>query len=157
MIDSDDIERMLDSLREYPQRLRDIIVDRDDATLCRAAADGGWGAVEIFCHLRDAEELFIGRVERILNEDEPYMPAVDETLWPIEREYDKQNPRVALDQFAEQRARFVSILSGLDSAQWQRRGHHAELGDQTVLWYARHALEHDAAHEQQLKLLLRHP
>lgn len=157
MIDADDIEQMLDSLRDYPQRLRDMILDRDDETLTRAAVDGGWGAVEIFCHLRDAEELFVERVNRILTEDEPFLPAVDESLWPIEREYDQQQPREALEQFARLRARFVDLLADLDASGWQRRGHHAEDGDQTVLWYARHSIEHDAEHEQQLKTLLRHP
>jgi hypothetical protein len=150
MIDSDDIDQLLDRLREFPQRLRDLIADREDAELSRAAAGGGWGPVEIFCHLRDLEELFIERVERILREDEPYLPAVDETLWPIEREYHAQNPRIALEQFTENRARFTAILSNLNSAEWHRRGHHAELGVQTILWYARHAADHDAMHEQHL-------
>lgn len=150
MIDQDGIDDLIDRLREYPQRLRDVVADRPDTELSRAAAGGGWGPVEIFCHLRDLEELFIERVERIINEEEPYMPAVDETLWPIEREYHAQHPRIALEQFAENRARFTAILSRLDAADWQRRGHHAELGDQTVLWYAQHAAEHDAIHEQHL-------
>lgn len=154
VIDFDDIEQMLDTLRDCPQRLRDAIADCDDATLKRAAADGGWGPVEIFCHLRDIEELFVERVTRMLNEDEPFMPAVDETLWPIERAYDEQEPRVALEEFAEKRATFVSLLSNLDASTWQRRGHHAELGDQTVLWYAQHAAEHDAEHERHLATVL---
>lgn len=154
MIDSDDIEQMLDSLQEYPQRLRDIISACDDTMLSRAAADGGWGAVEIFCHLRDIEELIVERVNRILTEDEPFMPSVDETLWPIEREYDSQPPREALAQFASYRSTFVEMLRDLDSAQWHRRGHHADLGDQTVLWYAQRAHEHDAEHLLQLQALL---
>lgn len=156
MIDSDDIEQMLDRLQEFPQRLADIIRDYDHETLTRAAADGGWGAVEVFCHLRDIEALSVERVERILTEDEPFIQAVDETLWPIEREYDQQQPRIALEQFAELRARFVGMLARLDASQWHRRGYHSEHGEQTVLWYAQHAMEHDAEHERQLVDLLQH-
>jgi hypothetical protein len=154
MMDAGDIDALIDRLREYPQRLRDIITDHSDAELSRAAPGGGWGPVEIFCHLRDLEELFIERVERILHEDEPYIHAVDETLWPIEREYHAQQPRIALEQFAEQRARFTAILSRLDAPDWQRRGHHADFGEQTILWYAQHAAEHDAIHEQHLRDVL---
>jgi len=156
MIDADDIDNLLDTLRATPNRLRDIITGRGDAELTRAAVGGGWGPVEVFCHLRDLEELIIERVGRILTEDDPYMAAVDETLWPIEREYSHQNPWVALEQFAENRARFTAMLSELSSDQWHRRGHHEELGEQSVLWYARHAAEHDAMHEQQLRELLEH-
>ena len=154
MIDQDDIDLLLDRLREFPDRLRALTADVDDDDLSRAAAGGGWGPVEVFCHLRDIEELFIGRVGRILAEDEPFLPVVDETLWPIERDYAAQNARIALEQFAENRAQFTRMLSRLDPPEWHRRGHHAELGEQTVLWYARHAAEHDTVHEQHLRELL---
>lgn len=154
MIDHDDVDRILDHLREFPDRLRALTAGVDDEELSRAAAGGGWGPVEIFCHLRDIEELFVFRVGRILAEDDPFLPVVDESLWPIERDYASQNARIALEQFAEQRAQFTRMLSRLDPSDWLRRGHHAELGEQTVLWYARHATEHDTTHEQQLRELL---
>lgn len=154
MIDHDDIDRLLDRLREFPDRLRALIADVRDDELSRAAAGGGWGPVEIFCHLRDIEELFVARVGRMLAEDVPFLPVVDETLWPIERDYASQNARVALEQFAENRAQFTRMLSRADPAGWLRRGQHAELGEQTVLWYARHAAEHDATHELRLRELL---
>ncbi len=154
MIDQDDIDLLLDRLREFPDRLRTLIADTDDEHLARAAAGGGWGVVEVFCHLRDIEELFIVRIGRILAEDEPFMPVVDETLWPIERSYATQNARIALEQFAENRAQFTRMLSRLDPPDWLRRGHHAELGEQTVVWYARHAEDHDASHEEHLRELL---
>ena len=154
MIDEQRIDDLIERLRAFPQRLHALTLDRSEDDLCRASVDGGWGAVDNFCHLRDLEELFIERVSRILNEDHPWMPVVDETLWPIEREYDQQNPHVALEQFTENRTRFITILSTLTPEQWLRRGHHAELGDQTVLWYAEHATEHDAVHEIGLRELL---
>jgi len=145
---------LIERLRAFPQRLQELSRNRSEDDLCRASVDGGWGAVDNFCHLRDLEELFIERVSRILNEEHPWMPVVDETLWPIERAYDQQNPLVALEQFIEQRTRFVTLLASLTPEQWQRRGHHAELGDQSVLWYAQHAIEHDAMHEAVLRELL---
>lgn len=154
MIDQDDIDLLLDRLRDFPDRLRELTADAEDDDLARAGAGGGWGAVEVFCHLRDIEELFIIRTGRILAEDEPLLPVVDETLWPIERDYAAQNPRAALEQFAENRAQFTRMLSRLGPPDWHRRGHHAELGEQTIAWYARHAAEHDAVHEQYLRELL---
>jgi hypothetical protein len=145
---------LIEQLRGFPNRLRALAQHRSEEALCTPSDDGGWGAVDNFCHLRDLEELIIERVSRIVNEDMPFMPVVDETLWPIEREYDQQNPHVALEQFTENRTRFVTLLATLTPEQWQRRGHHEELGEQTVLWYAEHAVEHDAAHEVALRELL---
>ena len=154
MIDQDELDDLIDRLRAYPDRLRRIIADASDGELAKAAAGGGWGPVEIFCHLRDIEELYVERISRMLTEDEPFIPAVDETLWSIERDYASQNARVALEQFAEQRAQLTRLLAGLDAAGWLRRGHHSELGEQTVLGTARHADAHDAVHEQSLRELL---
>lgn len=154
MIDQDDIDLLLDRLREYPDRLRALIVDVSDEDLSRAAAGGGWGPVEVFCHLRDSEAVFIERVGRILAEDDPFLPVVDETLWPIERDYASQNARIALEQFTENRAQFTRLLSRLDPADWQRYGHHPQHGEQTVHAIATHATVHDEEHEQQLRDLL---
>lgn len=154
MIDPIAQDDLIDALAAMPDRLRHIAEDADTGELSRAAAGGGWGPVEIFCHLRDLENLFIERVTRILDEDDPYLQAVDETLWPIERDYASQDPWQALGQFAEHRQDFVRILSELDTSQWLRRGYHQDNGEQTVLWYAQHAAEHDAMHDRQLRGLL---
>lgn len=151
MIDQEDIDQMLDGLREFPDRLRALIADCSDDDLSRAAAGGGWGPVEIFCHLRDIEELAIARVKRMLAENEPYMPDVDESLWPIERNYVSQNARVALEQFTEHRAEFTRLLSSIDSAAWHRRGYHSERGEQTIMKYTLFISDHDTLHETQLR------
>ena len=154
MIDQSALDDLVDTLAAMPARLREVVSDASADELSRAAVGGGWGPVEVFCHLRDLENLFIERVTRILDEDDPYLQTVDETLWPIERDYAAQNPWQALEQFSEHRQDFVRILSGLDASQWLRRGYHQDNGEQTVLWYAQHAAEHDAMHEQQLRGLL---
>jgi hypothetical protein len=157
MIDTEQTDDLLERLREFPNLLRSMIQGVSDQRLSRAAAGGGWGAVEMFCHLRDVDELLRQRVERILTEDHPFIPVVDETLWPIERDYSSQNPRVALEQFSENRAQFTRLLASLTPEQWLRSGHHAELGEQSVLWNAQHADQHDTVHEEQLERVLAEP
>lgn len=144
-------------LAAFPKELQDLIDGRDDHELRRAAAGGGWGPVEVFCHLRDLDALFVERVERILHEDEPYFPEVDETLWPIERDYASQDPRRALDEFAANRARYVGLLEGLTPEQLDRHAHQELRGDETALWYVLHAVDHDAVHRQQLVAALGEP
>lgn len=154
---SDELDGIIASLGAFPDELRGMVDGRDDRELRRAAAGGGWGPVEIFCHLRDVDALFIERVERILDEDEPFVAAVDETLWPIERDYASQDPLNALGQFAANRARYVALLAGLTGEQLERRGHHEVLGEQTISWHARHTAEHDDVHRRQLATVLGEP
>lgn len=154
MIDYDEIETLLDHLADHPHQFHALIADVDDATLRRASPGGQWGAVEIFCHLRDLEDLFIERVTRILTEDNPHYIDVDETLWPIERDYASQQPRKALDAFCKRREQFVRILAPLDAIQWHRFGTHQGQGRQSVLWYAQHAVQHDSTHLEQLREVL---
>jgi hypothetical protein len=42
MIDQDDIDDLLDRLREFPDRLRALTAGAEDDDLSRAAAGGGW-------------------------------------------------------------------------------------------------------------------
>jgi hypothetical protein len=154
MIDSELRDELLDRLRATPARMRTMVDGMNDATLRRAGPDGGWGAVEIFCHLRDWDEIYTERIERLLDEDEPTIPAVDDTLWPIEREYHNQNPRKALDEFAAGRTRLVEILNTLRAGEWLRGGHHPYYGRQTIAWYAEHCADHDQEHIEQLRTLL---
>lgn len=151
MIDYDEIESLLDALADHPHQLHALSAGLDDATLTRASPGGQWGPVEIFCHLRDLEELFIERVELVLREDNPHLVEVDESLWPIERDYAGQDPHRALDAFSRRREQFVRLLSPLDAAQWHRFGTHQTNGRQSVLWYAQHAVEHDQTHIAQLR------
>lgn len=145
---------LLAQMRAFPGELLDLIQGCDDADLQRAAAGGGWGPVEIFCHLRDADALATERIQLILAEDEPYIPAVDETLWPIELDYASQDARTALDEFDTIRQHVATILEALTSDQLDRRGYHEEHGEQTIRWYIDDAIQHDAAHRQQLRDVL---
>ena len=154
MIDTQVREDWLDKLAEYPQHLRDTIDGVPDATLTRAAPGGGWGAVEIFCHLRDWEAIYIERAERILREHEPHIMAVDDTLWPIERDYHAADPHAALAEFAVRRAHLAQMVGAVDASHWQRGGHHSQAGWITITWLIERAAEHDAEHLPQLRALL---
>jgi hypothetical protein len=153
VIDTQVREDWLDALADFPQQLRDLIDGVPVTTLTRAAPGGGWGAVEIFCHLRDWEAIYIERAERMLREREPQIMAVDDTLWPIERDYHAADPHAALREFAARRAQFVKSLGSISAADWQRGGHHSQAGWITITWLVERAAEHDAESLAQLRAL----
>lgn len=157
MIDTEQRDELLDRLRATPARLAALVDGIEDAALKRAAPDGGWGAVEIFCHLRDWDDIYHERIQRLVAEDEPTIQAIDDTLWPIEREYHLQDPRVALADFTSRRARLVDFLDHLRGSDWLRGGQHPYYGRQSVAWYATHAADHDREHITQLAALVQPP
>ena len=65
------------------------------------------------CHLRDIEaEGFNVRARRLAEEVDPFMPDVDGAKLAAERNYDDQDWRVALHEFAKLRADTISRLDG---------------------------------------------
>jgi hypothetical protein len=154
VIDTEVREDLLDRLRVFPRLLNDEIDGVEHERLMRAGPGGGWGAVEVLCHLRDWDEIYITRIQRTLNEDEPFLPGVDDSLWPIERAYHEQDPRKALDAFAERRAKLLELLDTLDPAAWLRRGEHFNAGLRTISWFAEDICAHDQEHLEQLHAVL---
>ena len=111
VIDVELRDDLLDRLREFPARLQTAIEGVDDSILTRAGPGGSWGAVEVFCHLRDWDEIYASRFERIIHETVPAIPPVDNSLWAIQRDYHLHDPRAALVEFAQRRAALVTHLT----------------------------------------------
>jgi acetylornithine deacetylase/succinyl-diaminopimelate desuccinylase-like protein len=65
------------------------------------------------CHVRDIEaEGYNVRARRLAEEDDPFMPDVDGAKLAAERDYDAQDWRAALREFAALRADTISRLDG---------------------------------------------
>ena len=154
-IDTEARDTLIDALAEYPARLHELIAGTDDAELTRAGPEGSWGVVEVLCHLRDWERIYVQRVQRMIHEDDPTFESVDDSLWPIDRDYHAQDPRDVLENFAEHRSKLVDLLEGISTADWSREGHVPRQGRVTVGWYAEHIASHDAEHLSQVRQALR--
>jgi len=114
-----------------------------------------WALVEILAHLRDVErEVNLPRLELILNEDNPHLPAYDTDRWAEERHYRSlHGPRV-LDEFTEARMRTVTRLASLGTAAWARPARHTLLGPTTLHELMKIVTEHDWLHMAQIRKTL---
>lgn len=121
----------------------------DRETLAQPAADGGWGVVEILPHLRDWEAIYFERARAIVEEEDPRLPAQDDSLWAIERDYRSQDPFETLAELSEMRERLVAFLTDLPPDAWERTGEHSAYGRITLHWLANHLCDHDREHLQQ--------
>lgn len=136
-------DAVLTALEATPEDLARLIKDRSHDDLLQPSSDGGWGVVEILAHLRDWEEIFLDRVQRTAADEDPFLPVVDDELWPIERDYRGQDPTATLNQFRDLRGQLVKVLRSLPAEAWDRRAIHGAFGEVSLLWLADHICEHD--------------
>jgi hypothetical protein len=144
-------ERTLMYLRKSPVILNAILKDVSQER-AQQATDGpdGWSIVEIVCHLRDYENIFLERAHMMLDQDNPKLPGYNQEELARERNYKIQNLREAFDGYVSSRQSFVHLLSGLSDEQWHRPGRHPNWGDINMLELGTNAALHDLNHAEQM-------
>lgn len=143
-------EEILKVLRGTPIVLRRLVRGLDDATWRRRPADGEWAIVEVVAHLGDTDERAIGRIRRMLDEENPVLPGYDQAALATERHYLEMDPAEALERFEQIRREHLGVLEALDEAGWSRTGIHAEQGPMDVTLYETHVAGEDVDHMAQI-------
>ncbi|HYP29279.1 MAG TPA: DinB family protein [Blastocatellia bacterium] len=132
-MDQRDKDRILWNLKSLPQELEDLLEGLDEETLRWRPIPNKWSIKEIMCHLRDMErEAYLARYNRILSEENPRMPNVDQNRLAYEGDYLNQDAKAALDEFKRLRAETVRTLESAPPEQWSRAGLHEAEGPMTV-------------------------
>ncbi|MGB8213320.1 MAG: DinB family protein [Anaerolineales bacterium] len=138
---------LLDALKATPETLSVLLAGISVAQARSArGGDENWSVVEVVCHLRDAEEFFIKRLQAMRDQDDPPIGGYDQAALAQERNYKAVELQTALAGFNSFRQQTIAQLSNLTSAQWQRSGQHTELGQITIFSMAIHHAAHDAIH-----------
>jgi len=146
-----EIDQILATLSVTPKELARLIEGQSDEALAQPASDGEWGVVEIVPHLRDWEAVYLGWIQRTLDEDLPRLDDVDDTLWAIEHNYANENVPDALARFSELREEVGHILQPLEADAWQREMIHPRMGRITLHQLADWMCDHDARHIEQAR------
>lgn len=142
---------LLDALKATPETLAGLL---DGVTQAEArSAKGGdenWSVVEVICHLRDAEEFFIKRMQAMRDQDNPVIVGYDQAALALERNYKAADLQEALAGFRAFRTQAIAEFSKLTAEQWQRSGQHNEMGQITIFAQTVHHAAHDAIHCAQI-------
>ena len=112
--------------------------------------EGGWSVIEIVCHLRDYEDFFRGRIELMLDQDNPMLPKYDHEALAIERDYQHQDLRAAMADLLDHRRAFLVLLERLTEDQLQRGGVHPEIGPIRAFDSLVQLTHHDLTHLDQI-------
>jgi hypothetical protein len=111
----------------------------------------------VICHLRDTEELFMGRFELIMAMDEPKLPSLNPGApdrWAEDRQYLRTDAPAALAAFRRRRDESLAYLRALAPEQGKRGAVHPQRGRMTVDDFVTLMAWHDDNHLDQLKRAL---
>jgi hypothetical protein len=141
------LARLRGNLTAFIELRQDLI----ESDWGRRPSPDSWAPVEIMCHLRDVEvELNFPRIRRFLNEDYPFISAVDSDSWAAARDYLEQTPSDAIDAFIEARKATIDLLASISSETWQQDARHAIFGPTHLIEIVNIFIEHELLHIRQL-------
>src|SRR6266508_3163998 len=103
------------TLRATPVVLRALVSGVDDR-LRRRPALGERAIIEVVAHLADTEERALGRVQRMLVEDEPELAPFDQEALAEERHYLDLELEEELARLEQLRRQHLDLLEGLDAS-----------------------------------------
>ena len=115
---------------------------------------GKWTPRQILAHLSDVETIQRVRVMAMLSEDKPIMLGFDADAWARVGKYDKRDPRVSLNAFAELRIGNLELWGSLSADQLERRGTHPTRGEFSIAEWLGFVARHDLNHLAQLEASL---
>ncbi len=127
---------------------------RDDEMTRFRDGGGGWTVLEVLCHLRDFEAVFLDRAKVTVEGDNPVLPFPDPDALAEAQSYNTQDWREALAIWQERRDAYIAYLAACAESDWERPAQHPKRGpftlhDQLFL----HAF-HDTVHLEQMMRIL---
>ncbi len=147
-----EVEAMLAVLRATPAVLSAFSRDLESVGWQEYPEPGEWNFTEIICHLRDVDtEVNAPRVNKVLEEPNPFLPGIDSDKWAEERLYYCQSGPQALHDFTQSRIELLKMLDRLQSDDWQRPARHAIFGPTNLKELVSIIVGHDRLHVRQAK------
>jgi HAD superfamily hydrolase (TIGR01549 family) len=142
---------MMAILRSTPAALDNLCNSLTPESWVQRPRPKEWCPTEILCHLRDVDvEVNLPRLEKVLQEDNPFIPGKDTDPWAEERDYIHQDGPQALIDFTRARIQILNLLEGLQPQDWQRTARHAIFGTTHLSELVQIIARHDRLHIRQL-------
>ena len=147
-------EEQLSRMSRTVDDLAAVLRAQPETVLAKRPAENAWAAKEVISHLRDTEEVFLGRFRAILDEDEPKFTPLNIDALATERQYLKDDIAKALETFRAKRQATLKLLAGLTPEQMERGGLHPTRGRMTIKDFVALMASHDDNHLEQLRRAL---
>jgi hypothetical protein len=149
------LEQNLHILSAHQETFKHLtkLVTQEEAQSFRENKEA-WTILEVMCHLRDFEMVFIERVEVMLKKITPTFVAFDQNEAVIENKYSEQHLSEVVQAFSLYRDRTMSVFKNLEPQQWQRMGLHPKKGRMSMADMPENLIFHDSKHIRQVSRIL---
>lgn len=156
MLAMDDIRQWQYNQLKNNIRSYQSIIDNSDPDALITLRDGinGWTVLEVLCHLRDFEVVFMGRIQAMLTEDNPALAFPNPDTLAAEENYMDNTVVDIMQSWQTHRQAHLDLMQTIAEAQWERTGVHPTRGaftphDQLFL-----TALHDTIHMEQITRIL---
>jgi hypothetical protein len=105
---------------------------------------------EVVAHLADWEPIHLERISRMLDEENPTLPDIDESKMAVENDYAHSDPHGSLEWLRGGRPKITQRLASLTAEEWTRPGFRETIGEISVEVLAAFILAHDGYHTRQI-------
>jgi FMN phosphatase YigB (HAD superfamily) len=144
------VDSVLGILSATPAVINGLSRGLDPAVWSHEPAPDDWALTEVVCHLRDAErEIHHTQIKLFKEQNEPFIPRPDTSVWASQRDYLHENGADALREFNEARRETLNMLKDVSAEEWNRKARHAIFGPTNFLEVVRFIADHDRMHIQQ--------
>jgi hypothetical protein len=150
----DHATRLLERLREAPERIATATAGVSDDRLNLRTADEPWSVNDILAHVRSAADVRDRIIRRLATETRASIPYRSARSEFARTDYLERSFGENLAAYTAKRAELVAFLESLPPGGW----HHGALmrdRPETVASYAGALADHDTAHCEQIEALLR--
>jgi len=144
--------KLVDRLRRQAAEVRRLTRGLDEAQLATHAVPGKWSLKELVCHFRRMEEVFSGRFEQLLKEENPSItpygdsPDTDPAFVALQQKPTED----VLEDYLREREALCRRLETLPPPDWHRKGQHPDFDHYDVHFQVEYMAHHEAHHIYQL-------
>ncbi len=141
---------LISKYTEAYEKLKYAITGLTEEEMLIKPAPGKWCIKEILYHLMDSEIMAVGRIKRIIAEENPFLPSYDQEKFAAHLQYTALDPKGALVTFGMLRETTGALLVLLSDETWERKGNHEQRGAITLEEYMKLMVTHGENHIGQI-------
>ncbi|MCX5661253.1 MAG: DinB family protein [Planctomycetota bacterium] len=125
-------ERLIEYFATGGELLAAAVTGLEPQDVVRRVSPGTWSILELVVHIADGDAVVIGRMKRILTEENPTLPAFDQDAHIARLHCNEQSLEETVQLIDLNRRQFAHVLRRLTPAEFDRQGTHSTAGIVTV-------------------------
>lgn len=133
-------------LKSQHLAIKELIKDLDEDFINRRPETGKWSIQENLVHIVSYHQVFLMRVNKIINSDNPYF---DRYTSEGDANFDKMKKLLSVEllhHLKEERKKVTDFIFNLNKSELQKPGTHQKFGAMNVVEWTEFFLLHEAHH-----------